>query len=150
MTVSPADRQAVRAATLAQDIRALAGKLKRRLREQGYVGDLTPSQTAVLLRLEKDGPATTSDLARAEAMRPQSMGTVITALESAGLVHGVPDPDDGRKTILSLTDACRQRIAEGRAARQDWLLRTIQSRLSPEEQEQLATMVALLKRLVDD
>ncbi|PMW07533.1 MarR family transcriptional regulator, partial [Pseudomonas sp. GW456-11-11-14-TSB2] len=83
---------------MAQGIRGVSGKLKRRLREQGGVGDLTPSQIAVLLRLEKDGPATTSELARAEAMRPQSMGTVIVALESAGLVHGAPDPHDGRKT----------------------------------------------------
>ncbi|MGY2736954.1 MarR family winged helix-turn-helix transcriptional regulator [Sphingomonas sp. UYP23] len=139
-----------RAATLAHDIRGLAGKLKRRLREQSNVGDLTPSQTAVLLRLEKEGPATTSHLARAEGMRPQSMGTVVVALERAGLVLGTPDPWDGRQTILSLTDACRDWIGQDRAARQDWLFRTIQSRLSPQEQDQLAAAVALLQRLVDD
>ncbi|MES2058342.1 MAG: MarR family transcriptional regulator [Pseudomonadota bacterium] len=150
MAIPPDDRPTDRAAVLAQDIRALAGKLKRRLREQGNVGDLTPSQTAVLLGLEKSGPATTSELARAEAMRPQSMGTVIAALESAGLVQGTPDPDDGRKTIVSLTDSCRQWISEGRAARQDWLLRMIQSRLSPQEQEELATAIPLLQRLVED
>lgn len=138
------------ATSLAHDIRGLAGKLKRRLREQADVGDLTPSQTAVLLRLEKDGPATTSSLARAEGMRPQSMGTVVAALESAGLVQGTPDPSDGRQTILSLTDAFRKRIGEGRAARQDWLFRTIQSRLLPREQEQLVAAIALLQRLVDD
>lgn len=147
----PSDEpQTIRAATLAQDIRALAGKLKRRLREQANVGDLTPSQTAVLLRLDKDGPATTSSLARAEGMRPQSMGTVIAALESAGLVSGMPDPNDGRQTILSLTDACKRLIGEGRAARQDWLFRTIQARLSSAEQEQLAAAIPLLQRLVDD
>jgi len=146
----PIDNQPGRAAALAQDIRGLAGKLKRRLREQGDAGDLTPSQITVLLRLEKDGPATTSSLARAEGMRPQSMGTVIAALEGAGLVQGVPDPSDGRRTILSLTDACKQWIAEGRAARQDWLSRTIEARLSPAEQEQLGAAVTLLQRLVDD
>lgn len=139
-----------RIAALAQGIRGVSGKLKRRLREQGGVGDLTPSQIAVLLRLEKDGPATTSELARAEAMRPQSMGTVIVALESAGLVHGAPDPTDGRKTLLSLTDACRQWASEGRAARQDWLARTIRARLSSQEQDQLATALTLLQRLVED
>jgi DNA-binding MarR family transcriptional regulator len=150
MAASPDDRQNARAATLAQDIRGLVGKLKRRLREQSDVGDLAPSQTAVLLRLEKDGPATTSSLARAEGMRPQSMGTVIDALQSAGLVHGSPDPKDGRQTILSLTDACRQWIREGRAARQDWLFRTIQAQLSEEEQDVLTTAVGLLQRIVDD
>lgn len=139
-----------RATTLARDIRGLAGKLKRRLREQSNVGDLTPSQTAVLLRLERDGPATTSSLARAEGMRPQSMGTVVAALESAGMVQGAPDPSDGRQTILSLTDAFKKRVGEGRAARQDWLFRTIEARLSRQEQVQLAAAVALLQRLVDD
>jgi DNA-binding MarR family transcriptional regulator len=150
MVASPTDSEITRATTLARDIRGLAGKLKRRLREQADVGDLTPSQTAVLLRLEKDGPATTSSLARAEGMRPQSMGAVIAALESAGLVQGAPDPSDGRQTILSLSDTCKQRISEGRAARQDWLLRTINARLSQQEQEQLVAAVALLQRLVDD
>jgi len=150
MPASSDDPQAALAATLAQDIRGLAGKLKRRLREQSDVGDLTPSQTAVLLRLEKDGPATTSSLARAEGMRPQSMGTVIDALQNAGLVRGAPDPRDGRQTILSLTDECRRWIGEGRAARQDWLFRTIQARLSEKEQDLLTAAVELLQRIVDD
>jgi DNA-binding MarR family transcriptional regulator len=78
------------------------------------------------------------------------MGPLVAALEAAGLVSGAPDPADGRQTILSLTDACRKRIQEGRAARQDWLTRTIQARLSTREQEDLAASVELLKRLVDD
>jgi DNA-binding MarR family transcriptional regulator len=144
------DRQAARAAALAQELRALFGKLKRRLREQAHVGDLTPSQVSVLLRLEKDGPATASSLARAEGMRPQSIGPVIAALEAAGLVSGDPDPSDGRQTILSLTDAFRKLAQEGRAARQDWLCRTIRTRFSAQEQQDLTTAVELLKRLVDD
>lgn len=135
---------------LAQDLRSLVGKLKRRLREQTQVGDLTPSQVSVLLRLERDGPATASSLARAEGMRPQSIGPVIASLENAGWVHGTPDPVDGRQTILSLTDACRQWVEEGRAARQDWLARTLQARLSAQDQDQLAKALELMKRLVDD
>lgn len=150
MNAGPQDHRSTRAPALAQDLRALLGKLKRRLREQGQMGDLTPSQVSVLLRLERDGPATAAALARAEGMRPQSMGPVIAALEGAGLVSGAPDPNDGRQTLLSLTDACRQRAREGRAARQDWLTRSIQARLSPREQDELAASVELLKRLVDD
>lgn len=150
MNGQPTDRQAAYAAALAQELRALLGKLKRRLREQAHVGDLTPSQVSVLLRLEKDGPATASSLARAEGMRPQSIGPVIAALEATGFVSGAPDPTDGRQTILSLTDACRKWAQEGRAARQDWLCRTIQARFSPQEQKGLTAAVELLKRLVDD
>lgn len=138
------------AAAIAQDLRSLVSKLKRRLRDQADVGDLTPTQASVLLRLEKGGPMTTSSLARAERMRPQSMGTVIAALEAAGFVRGAADPDDGRQTILSITESCRKWIEEGRAARQDWLSRTIEARLSSEEQDHLLSAVKLLQRLADD
>ncbi|MEN3287588.1 MAG: hypothetical protein V7634_1888 [Bradyrhizobium sp.] len=138
------------ASVLAAELRALAGKLKRRLREQADAGDLTPSQVSVLLRLEKDGPATASNLARAEAMRPQSMGPVIASLEAMGLIRGAPDPNDGRQTILALTDECRQWIAKGRAARQDSLSRRIEQLLSPQERSELARAVTLLTRLVDE
>jgi DNA-binding MarR family transcriptional regulator len=146
---APPDHQA-QSAALATELRATFGKLKRRLREQAGAGDLTPSQMSVLLRLEKEGPATTSNLARLEAMRPQSMGAVIAVLEAAGMVSGTPDPADGRQTILSLTDDCRNWIAEKRAARQDWLTRTLQARLSPAEQDRLMEAVELLGRLLDD
>jgi len=138
------------AALLAQDLRALLSKLKRRLRDQTQGGDLTPSQISVLLRLEREGPATTSHLARAEGMRPQSMAAVIAALESAGRITGTPDPADGRQTLLSLTSACRKWMEKGRTARQDWLTRALQSKLSPHELNQVASAVALLERLVDD
>jgi DNA-binding MarR family transcriptional regulator len=150
MDAASNDHPSVIAATLAEDLRAVAGKLRRRLREQANVGDLTQSQISVLLRLERDGPATASALARAEAMRPQSMSAVIAALDAAGLVRGAPDLKDGRQTIISLTDSCRERIADGRAARQDWLARELQKRLSAQEQDVLAVAVGLLKKLVDD
>ncbi len=140
---------AAQTSSLAADIRAVVGKLKRRFREQAPSGDLTESQISVLVRLERDGPATVTALARAEAMRPQSMGANVAALTVAGLVSGDPDPKDGRQTILSLTDACRSWIETSRAARQDWLVRAIQAHLEPHEQEQLAVAVALLRRLAD-
>jgi DNA-binding MarR family transcriptional regulator len=134
---------------LAQDLSIVTSKLKRRLREQADPGDLTISQISVMVRLEKDGPATASSLARSEGMRPQSLGAVIAGMEAADLVTGAPDPTDRRQTLLSLTDACRQLVQEARAAREDWLTRTIQTQLSPQEQGVLTTAVELLKRIVD-
>jgi DNA-binding MarR family transcriptional regulator len=135
------------AALLAQQLRVFAIKLRRQLRAQGDAGDLKPSQWAVLRQLEEKGPATTSALARVEGMRSQSMGAIVAALEEAGLVVGTPDPADGRQTLLSLTDHCREWIAQSRAARQDWLSRTIDARLSPAERTQLAQALPLLHRL---
>ena len=127
----------------------VAGALSRRLREQADVGELTSAQKSVLLRLERDGPATGSALARAEAMRPQSMGAIIAVLETAGYVAGAPDPSDGRQTVISLTDRFRERVSTGRAAREDWLFRTLQARLTARERRQLAGALILLKRLLE-
>ena len=138
------------ASMLAAEIRTISGKLKRRLREHGSQRDLTPSQVSVLLRLEKDGAATVSSLARAEAMRPQSMSAVVTPLQEAGLVRGAPDPSDGRQTLMSLTPKCLQWLQEGRAARQDWLTTTISQKFSTHEQEKLQAALKLLTRLVED
>ena len=133
---------------LAVDLRVLLGQLSRRLREQAHDADLTASQKSVLLRLERDGPATGSTLARAEGVRPQSIGATVSSLEKAGLLRGDPDPADRRQTILSLTPACREWIAASRAAREDWLLRALQTHLSPAEQISLTESLSLLKRLL--
>ncbi|MGC2399264.1 MAG: MarR family transcriptional regulator [Acidobacteriaceae bacterium] len=132
---------------LASELRVVLGQLKRRLRDQARFGDLTWSQASVLSRLDREGPATVSSLARAEGMRPQSMGATVSALQAAGLVSGSPDPNDGRQTTLSLSPACQEWIRAGRAAKEDWLFRAIENKLAPAEKEQLAALVGLLKRL---
>ncbi len=134
---------------LANDLRLVIGSLKRGMRQQGHVPDLPWSQVSVLGRLDREGPATVSALARAEGMRPQSMGANIAALESAGMVSGSPHPSDGRQTLWSLTPSCEAWIKAGRAARHDWLFRAIRAKLSPSEQRELASAIRLLKRLVD-
>jgi DNA-binding MarR family transcriptional regulator len=144
-----ASAQTSLASVLAAEIRTVGGKLKRRLREHGGANDLTPSQTAVILRLEADGAATVSKLARAEGMRPQSMSAVVMPLQESGLVSGVADPGDGRQTLLSLTPKCIKWMQDGRAARQDWLTKTITEKLTVYEQEKLQAALKLLTRVVE-
>jgi len=138
------------ASTLAVEMRTVFRKLKMRVREHGGGNDLPPSQASVLLRLEKEGAATVSSLARAEGMRPQSMSAVVTPLQESGLVRGTPDPSDGRQTLMSLTPKCLKLLQDGRAARQDWLTTRISQKLSVQEQEKLQAALALLARLVED
>jgi DNA-binding MarR family transcriptional regulator len=142
--------QADQASALAAELRAVLGKFKRKLREQGRQSDLTPSQVSVVLRLEKDGPAAVSSLARAEGMRPQSMSAIITSLLEVGLVSGSPDLNDGRQTLMSLSRKCQKLLGDGRAARQDWLTTVIHNKLSDRDQEKLAAAVNLLARLIED
>jgi len=143
------DASTARGMAVAADLRVVVGKLKRRLREQTYLGDLTWSQVSVLGLLERNGPATVTTLARAEGMRSQSMGATVAALEAAGLISGTPDPNDGRQTIMALTPACRELVRQFRAAREDWLFRSIQAHFTAEEQDELARAVELLKRIAD-
>ena len=131
-------------------MRTVFRKLKLRVREHGGGNDLTPSQSSVVLRLEKDGADTVSGLARAEGMRPQSMSAIVAPLQESGLVRGAPDPSDGRQTLMSLTPKCLKWLQEGRAARHDWIATTISQKLSLQEQVKLQEALKLLTRLVKD
>lgn len=142
------DPESARLNALAGDLRRVMWQLKRRLRDQANIGDLTPSQVMAVVALEKC-PATVTELAEAQGVRPQSMSATIAALEASGDVVGEPDPADGRKTIWSLTEEARARMATMRVVRSDWLIRTMRRELTREEQDQLEAAVVLLQRLVD-
>ncbi|URL56905.1 MarR family transcriptional regulator [Luteibacter flocculans] len=144
---NPADAPPV--STLAAELRISVGKLLRRVREQASPGDFTSSQKSVLLRLDRDGPATVSALARAESVRPQSMRVTVAALEAMKAISGKPDPNDGRQTLVDLTPAFRKTLKASRSAKEDWLVRALQAQLSPQEHAELASAVKLLQRLAE-
>ena len=134
---------------LATEIRGIFGKLKRRLRDQTDASGLSGPQMSVLGLLGNAGEATVTSLAREEGMRPQSMGAIVAALEDVGLVRGAPDPNDGRQTILSLTENGLEWIRAAKAARQDWLSRAIEAKLTKDQQKELGNAIELLKRIVE-
>ena len=135
--------------SLAADIRILIGQLRRRLKKEAPGHGLTPPEQAVIIRLEKGGPATLTTLAETEGVRSQSMGATVATLKASGLVSGTPDPNDGRQTLLSLTPTCIDLLHAHRAAREDWLTQAIAARFTPQEQQTLAAGIDLLKRLLD-
>ena len=135
--------------SLAGELRISLAKLSRRLREQAQPGDFTSSQKSVILRLDRDGPATVSELARKESVRPQSMRITVATLEKACAVGGQPDPLDGRKTLIDLTSNFRTHLLATRAAKEDWLTHALQKQLSGQEQQELAAAVKLLQRLAE-
>lgn len=122
------------------------GQLLRRLRADTNPDGLTWSQTMVLARLDKAGPMTTADLARAEGVKPQSMGATLAELENEGLVSRQPHPTDGRQILFALTEAGIQARHRRSAAKQKWLLEAM-ARLTPSERETLMSAVVLIKRL---
>jgi DNA-binding MarR family transcriptional regulator len=133
----------------AAQLRGLVAQLRRRLAEQATPGDFTPSQLSVLSRIMVGGPATITELAKAEAMRPQSMSAIISVLEAEGAVSGAPHPSDGRRTILSLTDQAMALVESARAIKNDWLFRSIKAKFTTAEQAELTTGVLLLQRLLE-
>lgn len=134
---------------LAGELRGVLGKLIRRLREQSNHEDSTSSQKSVLLRLEREGSATVSELARAESVRPQSMRITVAGLAALGAVKGRPDPADARKTIFSLTAGFLKVLHSNRAAKEDWLYRAMEAQLLPQEQQVLADAAKLLQRVAE-
>jgi DNA-binding MarR family transcriptional regulator len=129
---------------IASDLRVVLGQLVRRLRAEHR---FPLSQGAVLGRLDRDGPQSTSDLAVAERVRPQSMAQTLGDLEADDLIVRRPDPDDGRRVLIELSDSGRRALEQDRRHREGWLARSIEEELSDEEQEVLAQAVVLLQRL---
>jgi DNA-binding MarR family transcriptional regulator len=138
---------AVESAPIAHEFRETLGRVIRRLRAEG--GQPPVGQMAVLGRLDREGPASTSDLAAAERMRPQSMAQTVRDLESGGLVSRRPDPDDGRRALVELTPAGLERLLTTRARREGWLAELFEHEFTAAERETLRAALPLLRRIAD-
>jgi DNA-binding MarR family transcriptional regulator len=124
------------------------GLMLRRVRAASAGHELSLTEAAVMARLSNDGPATTADLARAEGMKPQSMGSTIAALEEMGMVERNPHPADGRQVNIALTakgDAARKNAKD---AKRTWLTQAI-VQLDKQERETLFAAGRIIKRLVE-
>jgi DNA-binding MarR family transcriptional regulator len=142
----PAQQSAPPTPALAHELRETTGRLIRRLRaEPGPPIHVL----GVLGRLDRQGPASISDLAAAQRMRPQSMAQTVREMETSGLVTRRPDPDDGRRQIVELTADGRAMILAARAAREDWLARALERELDERERALLRDALALMARIAE-
>ena len=131
----------------ARDLRVAVSRLRRRLVDVADTHELTPSQLSVLSRLGKEGPASASDLAAAERIRPQSVAATLAVLEERALVIRRPDPGDGRRQLVSLSPAGTALFDDRRRHREEWLSRALQERLTESERQTVIDAAALLERL---
>nr|WP_216364788.1 MarR family transcriptional regulator [Rhodanobacter glycinis] len=132
--------------TVVTELSLAIGQLLRRLRAESNPDGLTWSQTVALSRLEKMGPMTTADLARAESVKPQSMGATLAELERDNLVERHPHPTDGRQVLFALTVKGIEARRKRHAAKQKWLLAAM-AMLEPSERQTLVSAATLIKRL---
>jgi DNA-binding MarR family transcriptional regulator len=131
----------------ASALRVSIGLLLRRLRQVQADGELTLPESSALTRLDRGGPATSSALARLEQISPQSMGATLGALEARGLVERRPDPGDGRRVVISLSEAGRQALRNRRNARTEQLAHALSGGFTRSELQQLMAAAPLLERL---
>ncbi|WP_028924269.1 MarR family winged helix-turn-helix transcriptional regulator [Pseudonocardia acaciae] len=133
---------------VAAALRLSIGLFLRRLRQaKAGDGDLTLPESAALSRLHREGPATTAALARAEQISPQSMGATLGALEERGLVERRPDPGDGRRVVISVSDEGVRVLKDRRSARTGQIARALAAEFTAEELAQLAAAAPLIERL---
>jgi DNA-binding MarR family transcriptional regulator len=124
------------------------GLLVRRARAAAASHELSWTETSVLKRLAKDGPATTADLARAEGMRPQSMRTIVAALEEMSMVERKPHATDGRQVNIELTAKGAAVRKSASDAKRTWLAQAI-AQLDKQEQATLFAAGEIIKRLAE-
>ncbi len=122
------------------------GQLLRRLRAEGNPAGLTWSQSAALARLQKEGPATTADLARAEGVKPQSMGATMAGLERDGLVERRQHPTDGRQALYEPTALGLETRARQRLLKREWLAAAMAD-LDEQEKQALSVALHTIRRL---
>ena len=130
-------------------IRGVVGQLHRRLRHVDNAGVLTPSQSAVLHRLHREGPATQGELAAAEHVRQQSMAATLGVLDELGYLARTPDPADRRRVVISLSDAGRDTVRGIQQHRDEWLAQALLDELSPAELEAVTRALPLLQRVAE-
>ena len=142
--------EALDVSEVAGALRVSMGLLVRRLRQLKTEGALTLPESSALARLDRGGPATSSDLSRQEQISPQSMGATLAQLEARDLVERRPDPADGRRAVMSITTAGQQVLRDRRDESTRRLAHALSAGFTSAELDQLMAVVPLLDRLAQN
>jgi len=123
--------------------------LGRRLRAERAGGDLTPAGLSVLAHLHRHGSMTPGQLAAADRIQPQSLTRTLASLEANGAVSRQPDPADGRRSLLAVTESGLAALRADMQQRDNWLAATMAAHLTKSEAELLRLAGELMERLAD-
>lgn len=123
--------------------------LTRRLRQLQTPGELSLPERAALARLNRGGPASAAELARAEQITPQAMGNTLAGLEERGLVERRPDPHDRRRIIMSVSETGREMLRHKRDARSRQFAKALGDDFTDAELATLRAAAPLLERLAE-
>jgi len=136
-------------AALARTVREGVGRLNWRMRAECDAGSPGPTVLAVLSRLIRAGTHTPKELADAERIQPQSLTRILASLVDRGLITRTPDPADGRRSLIDITQAGKEVLREYTRSRERWLSGALERSLSPTERQLLGLAAQLLVRVAD-
>jgi DNA-binding MarR family transcriptional regulator len=124
-------------------------RLRNRLRTESglHSTGLTLTQVSVLHGVVREGPVTAARLAALEHVTPQAIAQSLTVLKEAGLVRAEPDPQDGRRKLISADPSATALIDTVYADRASYLIRAIDRLVAPGELPDLDKAIELLERL---
>src|ERR1700746_428555 len=105
--------------------------------------NLTPTQWAALAKLNEAGPCSQNQLGRLTAMDVATIKGVIDRLTARGLTETSPDPEDGRRLLVSLSRAGQQLVEKAAPN----ALVVSRETLAPLDARERETLFALLNKL---
>ena len=128
-------------------LRVALVRIQRQLRAQSGQA-LTPSQASALARAEQAGPVRLGALADLEGTTAATMSKVVDSLAARGLIERVPDPLDGRASLVRLSAEGDSLLAELRE-RSTEALRAALDALTDDERRAIRRSIPVLERLSD-
>jgi len=137
MTTAPDD--------LAEALRASIGRIVRATR--ALTDEIPQAQSASLGLLDRQGPQTIAELARARGVKHQGQSRTVAELEERGFVDRVASEGDRRVSVIRLTDAGRAVMLRERRARAGTFASVIGADLSEAERAVLAQVPELFDRI---
>lgn len=130
-------------------LRLVVARIARRLRQTHATGDVTLSEVSVLARLSRDGADSPGSLAELERVRPQAMASTLATLEERGLVARRPDAADGRRALMTVTEAGLKVLNDRRSESVQRLTTVLDEEFTPAERGELLAVLPLLDRLAE-
>lgn len=136
----------------AQQLRVAVGRVARRLRRlsadhQGEPATFT--QIIVLVRLERDGALTPTELAAQDKVTTQAIAGVVRELEDRGLVTRGTNASDRRSSVIAITEQGRALVRSRDQAGVVMVSAALAKSFTPAERDQLQTAIPLLNRIAD-
>lgn len=126
---------------LANNVRIACQRVSRRVRYDSQTA-LPPHMLSVLFGISM-GAKTPGELADAERVSAPSMSKTIAALADQNLVTRSPDPNDGRRCLLTLTEEGKQTLESTIASRDSYMVQRLED-LSPDDRRVLQRAADIL------